>query len=239
MNMPKNAVLQRVRPTKEKTYAITPRIPGGFISHKTMIKISEVAEKYHASIKITSGQRIMIIGLKAEDVEKAWADLGMEPAVLSSYSIKNVEMCPATFCKRMKQNSLPLGLKLERRFYGAPAPNRTKIGVAGCRNACGSMYAKDIGVIGTKEEGYMVFAGGSAGYHQRMADKIATNLNEDEAYNMVEAIYQYYNEHAEFGTKLGNFIDEISLDKFIEGVNEIYNNINNKENTQEKKEVLI
>jgi len=227
MIMPKYAVLQRVR-NNIRTYAITPRIPGGFVSHKTLLKITEVAEKYNASIKLTSGQRLMIIGLKAEDVEKAWEDLDMEPAVLSPYSVKNVEMCPATFCKRMKQNSLPLGLRLEKRFYGAPTPNRTKIGVAGCRNACGSVNSKDIGVIGTKDEGYIVVAGGSAGYHPRLSDKIASNLNEDEAFNMVEAIYQFYNENAELGTKLGDFIDQITLYKFIDGVHKIYDDINTK-----------
>jgi len=227
MKMPKYAVLQRIRNNK-RTYAITPRIPGGFVSHKTLLKITEVAEKYNASIKLTSGQRLMIIGLKAEDVEKAWEDLGMEPAVLSPYSVKNVEMCPATFCKRMKQNSLPLGLRLEKRFYGAPTPNRTKIGVAGCRNACGSVNSKDIGVIGTKDEGYIVVAGGSAGFYPRLSDKIASNLNEDEAFNMVESIYQFYNDNAELGTKLGDFIDQITLDKFIEGVYKIYDEINPK-----------
>ncbi|WP_442945431.1 NAD(P)/FAD-dependent oxidoreductase [Oceanirhabdus sp. W0125-5] len=223
--MPKYAVLQRIRNNK-RTYAITPRIPGGFVSHKTLLKITEVAQKYNASIKLTSGQRLMIIGLKAEDVEKAWEDLGMEPAVLSPYSVKNVEMCPAAFCKRMKQNSLTLGLRLEKRFYGAPTPNRTKIGVAGCRNACGSVHSKDIGVLGTKDEGYVVVAGGSAGYHPRLSDKIASNLNEDEAFNIVESIYKFYYENAEMGTKLGDFIDQITLDKFIEGVYKIYDEIN-------------
>ncbi|WBW98180.1 NAD(P)/FAD-dependent oxidoreductase [Oceanirhabdus sp. W0125-5] len=225
MKMPKYAVLQRIRNNK-RTYAITPRIPGGFVSHKTLLKITEVAQKYNASIKLTSGQRLMIIGLKAEDVEKAWEDLGMEPAVLSPYSVKNVEMCPAAFCKRMKQNSLTLGLRLEKRFYGAPTPNRTKIGVAGCRNACGSVHSKDIGVLGTKDEGYVVVAGGSAGYHPRLSDKIASNLNEDEAFNIVESIYKFYYENAEMGTKLGDFIDQITLDKFIEGVYKIYDEIN-------------
>lgn len=223
MDLPKYAVLQKVRDGR-RTYAVTPRIPGGFISSDKLIRIAEVAKKYHGSIKMTSGQRVMIIGLKAEDIDNVWKDLDMEPAVLSAYSVKNVEMCPATFCKRMKQDSLRLGMRLEKRFYGAPAPNRTKIGVSGCRNACGSVHAKDIGVIGTKDEGYIVLAGGSAGYHPRLADKIASNLNEDEAFLMVEAIYDYYNETAEFGTKLGHFIDEISLDKFKEEVLKVYKN---------------
>ncbi len=107
-------------------------------------------------------------------MEKAWEDLGMEPGVRSAYSVKNVEICPAGFCKRAKQNTLPLGMRLEKRFYGAPTPNRTKIGVAGCLNACGSVNAKDIGVL-ADPDGCIVVAGGSAGYHPRLPDRIAEN----------------------------------------------------------------
>jgi len=221
MNMPKYAVLQKVRDGK-KTYGITPRIPGGFIKPEDLIKIANVAQKYKGTLKITSGQRIAILGIEPEDVDKAWKDLGMDPAVLSAYSVKNVEMCPASFCKRAKQNSLKLGMRLEKRFYGANTPNRTKIGVAGCRNACGSVHSKDIGVIGT-EDGYIISAGGSAGFHPRLDDIIAENLNDNEAFLMVEAIYDYYNKEAEFGEKLGHFIDRISLEVFKEGVFKIYN----------------
>ncbi len=92
-----------------------------------LIKFAEVAQKYNGTLKITSGQRIAILGLEPEDVEKAWSDIGLEPGVVNTYSVKNVEMCPASFCKRSKQNSLKLGMKLEKRFYGAPTPNRTKL----------------------------------------------------------------------------------------------------------------
>lgn len=219
--MPKYAVLQKVRDGK-KTYGITPRIPGGFVKPEELIKLAEVATKYKGVLKITSGQRIAILNLQPEDVEKAWDELGMDPGVLSAYSVKNVEMCPATFCKRMKQDSLKLGFRIEKRFYGAPAPNRTKIGVAGCRNACGSVNAKDIGVIGTKEEGFIVRAGASAGFHPRLPDQIATKLTEDGAFYMVEALFEYYCENAEFGTKLGHFIDQIGVDKLIDGTLEIF-----------------
>lgn len=221
MDKPRYAVLQKVRDGK-KTYGITPRIPGGFIKPEDLIKFAEVAKKYKGTLKITSGQRIAILGLEPEDVESAWKDLGMEPGVLSPYSVKNIEMCPASFCKRAKQNSLKLGMRLEKRFYGASTPNRTKIGVAGCRNSCGSVHSKDIGVIAT-EEGYIVTAGGSAGFHPRLDDLIAEKLSDDEAFLMVESIYEYYNKDAEFGEKLGHFIDRISLEKFKEGVFKIYN----------------
>lgn len=212
--------LQKIKNGK-RLYSITPRIPGGFVSATNLEKFAQVARKYKCSIKLTSGQRIMLIGLKEEDVAKAYEDLGLEPAVKSQYSVKNVEICPGEICKRSRQNSLALGLRLERRFYGAPAPNRTKIGVVGCLNACTSVHAKDIGVL-ANEEGFIVIAGGSAGYHPRLSDRIAENLTADEAYMMVEAVYDYYCEIAPMGEKLGNTIDRVGLDKFIEDVKQIY-----------------
>jgi NAD(P)H-nitrite reductase large subunit len=212
MDNPKFAVLQKVRDGK-KTYGVTPRIPGGFITPDKLIKIAEVAKKYKGTIKLTSGQRIAILGLQPEDVEKVWQELDMQPGVLSTHSVKNVEMCPASFCKRAKQNSLKLGMKLEKRYYGASTPNRMKIAVAGCRNACTSAYSKDIGVIADKD-GYIVSAGGSSGFHPRLPDIITSGITEDEAYILVEAIYEYYNKEGELGEKLGDFINRIGLDKF-------------------------
>ena len=220
MENPKHAVLQKVRNGK-RTFGVTPRIPGGFIKPEEMIKIAKVAEKYGGTIKITSGQRITIMGLEPQDVEKVWEELDMDPGVLSAYSVKNVEMCPASFCKRAKQNSLKLGMKLEKRFYGASTPNRTKIGVAGCRNACTSAYSKDIAVV-ADHDGYMVAVGGSAGFHPRLPDKVAENLTEDETFLMVEAVYDYYNKDAEIGEKLGPFVDRISIEKFKEEVMKIF-----------------
>lgn len=220
MANPEYSVLQKIK-NGRRTFGITPRIPGGFIRPDKLALIAQVAEKYQGTLKITSGQRIAILGLREEDVAKAWEDLGMEPGVKSAYSIKNVEICPAGFCKRARQNTLPLGMRLEKRFYGAPAPNRTKIGVAGCLNACASVNAKDIGVL-ADPDGCIVVAGGSAGYHPRLPDRIAEKLTEDQAFHMVEAVYDYYCEHADMGDKLGPFIDRIGLDTFKEGVQKTY-----------------
>lgn len=217
---PSFAVLQKVRSGK-RSFGITPRIPGGFIQPKDLIKIAQVAEKYRGQLKITSGQRIAILGIKPEDVDSAWVDLGMDPAVVSQYSVKNVEICPAAFCKRSKQNSTKLGLRLEKKYYGRPAPNRTKIAVVGCMNACTSANGKDISVL-ADESGYIVRAGGSAGFHPRLPSEVAKNLNEEEAERMVDSVFDFYSECAEMGEKLGHFIDRIGLEKFLEGTFALY-----------------
>ena len=209
---PKYAVLQKVRDGK-RTYGVTPHIPGGFITSKQLSRIAEVAEKYKGILKMTSGQRIAILGLKAEDVAKVWEELGMQPGVKSLNSVKNVHMCPAAFCKRAKQNSLKIGMILDKRYHGMEMPCRTKIGVAGCRNACTSVYARDLGVIGDKE-GYMIVAGGSGGFNPRVADIIIDKLTEEKVLIVVDTLMEYYKANGNMGEKLGDFIQRIGLEKF-------------------------
>lgn len=216
MSIPKYANLQKVR-NEKRTYSLTPRISGGFISPEKMIRLAEVARKYNATLKITSGQRVMLIGIKAEDVDAAWQDLDMEPGVLSPYSVKNVEMCPASFCKRAKQNSLKISMKLEKRYYGKAAPNRVKIAVVGCRNACASANAKDITVL-ADVDGYILRVGGSAGFHPRLPDELASGLTEKEILVMVDAAFDAYCELAQTGEKLGIMIDRIGFTNYKDHV---------------------
>lgn len=200
-----------------RRYGITPHIPGGFILPENLEKIAKVAKKYNGVIKITSGQRILITNLKEEDLPAIWEELGMEPAVEEQNSVKNVEMCPAGYCKRHKYNTIGLGMKLSRKYQKMPMPCRTKIGVAGCRNACGSVYSKDIGLIADKE-GFIVTAGGSAGYFPRQADIIVQKATKDEAMAIIDRIMEYYKKEAEAGEKLGDFIDRIGLETFKNNV---------------------
>ncbi|CEH33912.1 nitrite reductase [Romboutsia lituseburensis] len=214
--------LQKIKNGK-RTYGITPHIPGGFVLPETLIKIAQVAKKYNGVIKLTSGQRILITNLKEEDLETIWQELGMEPAVKNQYSVKNVEMCPANFCKRSKYPTIGIGTKISKNFHGMLLPNRTKIGVAGCRNACTSVYSKDIGVLVDIDGKFFITAGGSAGFYPRQSDIITKGLSEQEAYNLVEVILNYYNEHGQMGEKLGDFIDRITIDTFRKDVLQISN----------------
>ncbi len=209
--------LQKVRDGR-RTYGVTPHIPGGFITVDNMQKIVDVARKYDGVLKITSGQRILITNLKEEVLEDVWKDLGMEPAVKTQNSMKNIEICPAGFCKRSKYNTIGTGMKLSRKYQWMEMPCRTKIGVAGCKNACGSVYAKDIGVIADKT-GFIVTVGGSAGYNPRMADILITEITEKEALSLVDKIVEVYQEHGEEGEKLGFLIDRIGIERFRELLN--------------------
>ncbi|MGL5378103.1 MAG: hypothetical protein ACRDAT_07420 [Cetobacterium sp.] len=205
--------LQKIKDGK-RTYGITPHIPGGFVTPENLIKIAEVAQKYKGVLKITSGQRILITNLKEENLEEIWNELGMEPAVRTQNSVKNVEICPANYCKRAKYPTIGLGMRISNSFHGMELPCRTKIAVVGCRNACTGAYSKDIGVIADIDGKFFITVGGSSGFNPRSSDILVKNLSEEEAFETVKKTLEYYNENATMGEKLGHFIDRIGIEKF-------------------------
>ena len=206
------ANLQRIK-NGQRRYAITPRIPGGFIQPDQLQKYIDVANEFGAVLKLTGSQRIMITNLKAEDVDKAWEMLGMEPAYTVSNRVRSVKICPGTtFCKRAKQDSVHLGMQIERKYLSLEMPSKMKIGVSGCPNSCTESRMKDVGVIGTVD-GWNVYAGGSGGAHPRIGDLIAEAKTEKEALALVDRIIAYYKENAQI-ERMGEFIDRIGLEAF-------------------------
>lgn len=210
--LPKGANLQKVRDGK-KTYAVTPHLPGGFIKPDLMRKYADVAEKYGGIMKLTSAQRIMITALKAEDIEDVWKDLDMTPAMGFANCVRSVKICPGiVFCKRGKQDSIKLGMKLDKLYHKKEMPSRLKFGVAGCPNSCAEVHIKDIGLLAT-DKGWDIYVGGSAGSHPRLANQLIQDLTEDQALKIVDIIIKYYQKNADI-ERIGQFIDRIGFEKF-------------------------
>ena len=210
----KGAILQR----DKETYGIAPQIPGGIASPDLLRKIADVSEKYGAAaIKLTSAQRMAIVGLKEEDLDNAWADLEMKPAAAIGLCVRSIKICPGTtFCKRGQQDAVGLGLKLDEIYHGMELPSKLKMAVSGCMNSCSEPAIKDIGIMGTPK-GYKLMVGGTAGIRPRLADVVAEELNEDEVLDAVEKIIGFYKTHTK-KQRLGRLVDEIGLDKFKEEV---------------------
>ncbi|WP_406660957.1 NAD(P)/FAD-dependent oxidoreductase [Methanolobus sp. ZRKC3] len=206
----KGAILQR----DQETYAIAPHLPGGIVSAETLRKIADVAEKYEAAtLKVTSSQRVAIVGLKEEDIDNAWDDLGIKPGAAIGLCVRSIKICPGTtFCKRGQQDAVGLGLKLDEKYHGMALPSKFKMAVSGCMNSCSEPAIKDIGVMGTPK-GYTVMVGGNAAIKPRIADIIADELSEDEVLDLVDKVISFCKTN---GSKhrLGRVINEMGLDKF-------------------------
>ncbi len=210
----KGAIVQR----DKETYAIAPHIPGGIMDVNTLRKIADVAEKYNASaVKITSAQRMAIVGLKAEDLDSVWTDLDMPPGAAIGLCVRSVKICPGTtFCKRGQQDSVGVGLKLDKLYHGMELPSKLKMGVSGCLNTCAESSIKDIGLIGTAK-GWKLLAGGSSGLKPRIADLIAEGLDDDEALKLVDSIIEFIKSRGE-KKRLGRVIDGMGLEEFKSAV---------------------
>jgi NAD(P)H-nitrite reductase large subunit len=205
----KGAIVQR----DGKTFAIAPHIPGGIIDQAKLRNIADVAKKYGLVLKITSAQRIAIVGIQEQDIDNIWKELDMKPGAAIGLCVRSIKICPGTtFCKKGQQDSVGIGLKLDGKYHGMELPFKLKMGVSGCMNSCSESVIKDIGLMGTSK-GFRLYAGGSSGLSPRLGDLIAEELSEDEALDLIDRIISFYKRKNQ-KKRLGKIIDEIGLDTF-------------------------
>ena len=206
----KGAILQR----DKTTFAIAPHIPGGIITDFTLLRrLADVAEKYQVkAIKLTSAQRMALVGLQANDLDQIWQELGMIPGAAIGLCVRSVKICPGTdFCRIGLQDAVKVGLALDSKYHGFELPYKFKIGVSGCPNSCAESAGKDIGLMGFKN-GWRVMAGGFlSGIKPRLADVIADDLDDFQAMQLVDRIIEWYRK-VNKKRRLGKIIEEIGLE---------------------------
>ncbi len=207
----KGVIIQR----DKYTYAVAPHIPCGVVKPEILRKLADVAEKFGAAaLKITSAARIAIVGLKEEDVDNVWSELGMKPGAAVGLCVRSVKACPGTtFCKRGLQDSLTLGLKLDEKYHGLELPSKLKIGVSGCPNQCAETAIKDIGLVGMPK-GWRLLVGGNGGAKPRLSKELAKDITAEEALKLVEKIIEYYKANAKPHQRLGAMLEKMSFDEF-------------------------
>ncbi len=209
----KGAILQR----DKETYAIAPHIPGGIITNFDLLrKLADVADKYGVkAIKLTSAERFAMVGLKADDLDEVWKELGLVPGAAIGLCVRSIKICPGTtFCRIGMQDAMGVGLKLDEKYHGMELPFKFKIGVSGCPNNCSESFIKDLGLVGMAK-GWRVLAGGFvSGLKPRLADVIATGLNDEEALALTDKVIDWYRDMGK-KKRLGRVIDEVGLERFM------------------------
>jgi len=211
----KGVIIQR----DKTTYAVAPHIPCGVVSPETLRRLADVAEKYQAAaLKLTSAARIAIVGLREEDIDAVWADLGMEPGAGVGLCVRSVKACPGTtFCKRGMQDSLGVGMKLDETFHGMELPSKLKIGVSGCPNQCAETCIKDIGLVGMKN-GWRLLVGGNGGGKPRLSQELVRDISEAEAFAAIDRIIAFYKANGARMQRLGALIEKMGFEEFKNAV---------------------
>ncbi len=212
---PKGAIIQR----DKKTYGVVPRMPLGIVTPDTLETIAKVVRKYEIPIiKITSAQRMALVGMKPEVVDDVWRDLGIDVGPAVELCVHYVQACPGnTLCKLGVQDSLGLGGKLENLFVGMDLPAKAKIGISGCSMNCGESYMRDFGAFG-KKSGWTVIFGGNAARKPRIGDVIAEDLTNEEVIDLARKCFEYYAANGKKKERTARFIERISIEEFKKAV---------------------
>ena len=202
----------RQRGKEKQTYAIAPHIPCGIVKPDQLRKFAGVAEKYNVSdLKITSAARIAILGIKENQVDEIWDDLGMDAGHATGLCVRSIKVCPGIrYCRLAKQDSLKMGMQLDKVYHGMVLPSKMKMGVSGCKIQCAENCIKDISLYGLKD-GWTLMIGGNGSARPRLADILVEDLSFENAKNMVAKVIDYYKLNSK-RERMGRMVERIGID---------------------------
>lgn len=186
----KAAILQR----DGETYAIMAPMLGGVLDMETARRVADIGEKFQVqTLKVTGAQRLALIGIKEEDIDAAYEQLGVTPAQGSHLCAQYIKICPGiAFCTRGQKDTISFAKRLHEAFYPFPKiTSKVKIGVAGCFNSCVEPAIKDIGLIGLKK-GWILMIGGAGGKDPILGEVVARNLDDDQVIEILDKLLKFY-----------------------------------------------
>ena len=199
---------------KDGTFSVVPRMYGGVTTPKDLMKIAEVATKYEVPlVKVTGGQRLDLIGVEKDNLTKVWEELDMPSGFAYAKALRTVKTCVGSaHCRYGTQDSLNVGVDLEKQLEGLWMPAKVKLGINGCPRNCAESAIKDIGIIGVSG-GWEIYVGGAGGIDLRGADLLCTVETDDELKEIISAFIQHYREEAHYGERSSRFMERVGLEK--------------------------
>ena len=185
---------------KDGTYSVVPRIWGGLTSPQELKDIADIAVKYDVpTVKFTGGQRLDMLGVKKEQLEPMWKDLndcGFVSGQAYAKGLRTVKTCVGnTWCRFGTQDSMNMGVIIEKLTWGSWTPHKFKIAVSGCPRNCAEATIKDLGIIGV-DSGWEISIAGNGGIKVRVTDFLCKVETDEQLLTYVKAFMQFYREDA-------------------------------------------
>ncbi|RSL29846.1 NAD(P)/FAD-dependent oxidoreductase [Salibacterium salarium] len=219
------------------TYSVVPRMYGGVTDPDQLRKIANVADKYEVPmLKLTGGQRIDMLGVNKEDLPNMWSDLDMPSGHAYGKAIRTVKTCVGEdFCRFGTQDSIGLGIAIEKKFERLNTPHKVKMAVSACPRNCAESGIKDIGIVGV-EGAWEMYVGGNGGVDLRPGDLLAKVETSDEVLEIISAFLQYYREDAHYLERTSHWVDRVGLEHVRRTV---IDNMDNRKYYAEQMEVAL
>ncbi|BAK73278.1 nitrite reductase large subunit NirB [Arcobacter sp. L] len=200
---------------KDGTYSVVPRIWGGLTSPKELKDIAEIAVKYDVpTVKFTGGQRLDMLGVKKEQLEPMWKDLndcGFVSGQAYAKGLRTVKTCVGnTYCRFGTQDSMNMGVLLEKITWGSWTPHKYKLAVSGCPRNCAEATIKDFGVVGV-DSGWEIHIAGNGGIKVRVTDLLCKVETDEELIEYTKAFMQFYREDAYYLERTAHWVERVGL----------------------------
>lgn len=204
---------------KDGTYTVIPRMYGGVTTPQELQRIAEVAVKYNVGmVKVTGGQRLDLVGVKKEDLPDVWAALDMPSGYGYAKALRTVKTCVGSlYCRFGTQDSVNMGIELERMFERLDMPAKLKMAVNGCPRNCAESCTKDVGFVGN-DGGWEIYVGGNGGIKPRIADLLCKVKTDEELKEMTGAFLQYYRENAKYLERTSDWVERVGMEQIIQTI---------------------
>ncbi len=191
----------------------------GLVTPDVLELIARVAREHSIpTMKITSGQRIALIGVRPDDVEAVWKDLGMEIGRAVELCFHYVQACPgSTVCRFGVRDSLELAGRLDREFAGTALPAKMKMGVSGCPFCCAEGFVRDLGVY-AKKSGWTVVVGGNSGQKPRIGDVVAIDVEDDRVVEISKAFVAMWKAAGNKRERASRFVERVGISEVLKGL---------------------
>ncbi|MBI5559810.1 MAG: NAD(P)/FAD-dependent oxidoreductase [Deltaproteobacteria bacterium] len=204
---------------KEGTFSVIPRIYGGAATPDELMRLAGTAKKYNVrAVKITGGQRIALLGIRKEDLRSVWGELGMKSGYAYAKALRTVKTCVGNdWCRFGTQDSMGLGITLEKILEGVLTPAKVKLSVSGCPRNCAESSIKDLGIVGI-EGGWEVYIAGCAGVKARVSDLLCAVSGREEVIEIAMAYLEFYREDARYGERTSAWVKRVGLERIKKSV---------------------
>jgi len=202
---------------KDGTYSVVPRMWGGLTTPGELRAIADAAEKYAVpTLKVTGGQRIDMLGVRKDDLPRIWADLskaGMVSGHAYGKSLRTVKTCVGSeHCRFGTQQSMSMGIDLEKMLFGMWSPHKVKLAVSGCPRNCAESGIKDVGVIGV-DGGWEIYVAGNGGIKTEAAQFLCKVHTREDVLEHAGAFLQLYREEGHYLERTVHYVHRVGLDE--------------------------
>ena len=198
---------------KDGTYSVIPRMWGGETTADELRRIADAVDKFKIpTVKVTGGQRIDLLGVKKEDLQAVWQDIGMPSGHAYAKALRTVKTCVGSeWCRMGTQDSTQMGKDLERAHWRMYAPHKVKYAVSGCPRNCAEAGIKDVGIIGV-DSGWEMYIAGNGGIKTEVAHFFVKLKTAEEVLEYTGAFMQLYRKEGWYLERTVHYVSRVGLD---------------------------